>query len=93
MSVATFIAALGLNSEFVAFNAHWGFAFFVMTLAAVLHLPLIPVAIAALALAAFKEFYFDVKYEKDTYIDGLYDFGGYAFGLSLGLWLGHIIQG
>ena len=53
------------SSEFIAFNAHWGFAFFLMALAAHLHASIVVVTVALVLLAAVKEFYIDVKYETD----------------------------
>jgi hypothetical protein len=89
MSLKTFIAGLGENADFVAFNAHWGFAFFVASLAFWLHVtPIWPVIAACAALAAFKEFYFDKHFEltpTQDFAANLLDWSGYMLGL--GLWL------
>jgi hypothetical protein len=86
MSLSSFIAGLGDNQNFLAFNAHWGFAFFLMTLAAHFHVALIPVALVLSGIACVKEFWFDVKYETNppqNYWDGLGDWAGYALGIAL----------
>ena len=89
MSVSTDIAALGENENFVAFNAHWGFAFFVLTVAQHFHAPMDWVVGAAVVLAAAKEFYFDPKYEtappQNVWPDGAMDFAGYMTGVGLAL--------
>jgi hypothetical protein len=81
------IAKIGQNPDFIAFNAHWGFAFFALTLASRLGAPLMYFSIASLALAAVKEFWFDPRYETDQNIwpDGALDFAGYAAGIALAL--------
>ena len=73
------IARIGTNPTFIAFNAHWGFAFFVTH-----WLPHAwPSAAACLAAAAVKEFWFDATYESppQPFMDNLTDFGGYAVGV------------
>ena len=85
MSLSTIVAKLGENNDFVAFNAHWGFAYFVVSNAAH-HLPLWPVALTALVAAALKEFAFDAHYETNppqTMRDNVQDFAGYAAGVLL----------
>jgi hypothetical protein len=88
MSIAAWIAKLGVNPTFIAQNAHCWFAFSLMT---VLHLafraaPVMAFAVLALMLAAAKEFWFDAAYEvpKQTVEDGVVDFLGYGLGLTLG---------
>ena len=59
-----------------------------MTLASHWHLPLTAIAYALAALAAVKEFWFDMKYETgQTYADGLKDFTGYLTGIVIGEWI------
>ena len=90
MALKTFIAGLGENPNFVAFNAHWGFAFFVITIAAHFHAPIWWVAGAAVALAGFKEYYEDKHFElapPQSFKDNTLDFAGYLIGIGLGLWL------
>ena len=90
MTIASRIAALGENSNFVAFNAHWGFAFFLMTLGAHFRGPLWAGAVSIVAVALWKEFYFDIHNETNppqTYLDGLLDFSGYAAGVLLGFYI------
>lgn len=87
MSLSSFIASTGENENFVAFMAHSGFGFFVLTLAAHLHAPLLAVAVVAAGLAALKEFWFDIHFETSppqTYADGALDFSGYLTGIILG---------
>jgi hypothetical protein len=84
--VSNLFSKIAESSDFVAFNAHWGFAFFLMT-AARGHLPLGIVAASLIGLAAVKEFFVDVRYEDNppqTYADGVKDFAGYVFGIALG---------
>lgn len=88
MRLSSFIASTGENEDFVAFMAHSGFAFFVLTIAAHWHAKLLVVAVVATGLAALKEFYFDVHYETtppQTYADGALDFSGYVTGIILGV--------
>lgn len=86
-SIIAWIAKLGQTTDFVAFNAHWGFAFFVMQLA---HGNKVAAG-AALILAAAKEFWFDPRYEvnppQKIWPDGVLDFSGYLFGIALGTFI------
>ena len=71
-----------MDPNFIAFNAHWGFAFFVMTQA---HGSW-TMAVVGVLLAAGKEFWFDPRYEVgQNFKDGLMDFAGYLTGIILGL--------
>lgn len=84
MSLAAWIADIGENPNFVAFQAHMWFAF---ALVYGLKLGMIGV-VTILGAAAAKEFYFDIKFEQDppqTIKDGLLDFAGYASGVVLGV--------
>lgn len=84
MSLASFIAETGENENFVAFMAHSGFAFFVMTLG---HGSL-TVAAVCTGLALAKEYGFDLRYETNppqTVKDSTLDFIGYLTGIVLGI--------
>jgi len=88
MALKSFIAGLGENPNFVAFNAHWGFAFFVVVVALQCGAPLGAVIPICVALAGYKEFIFDKHQEKappQSFADNLLDFSGYVTGISLGL--------
>jgi hypothetical protein len=82
------IAKIGQDPDFIAFNAHWGFAYFVLhfwlSRYPAEHWSIIAVA---LVLAAVKEFWFDIRYETaQTWQDGALDFFGYAVGIMLAQW-------
>lgn len=88
MSAQTFIARVGQSPNFIAFNAHWGFSFFLMAIAAQLYLPIWVAAVPILFVAALKEFWFDMVYETaQTWMDGWLDFAGYSFGVALAAWV------
>jgi drug/metabolite transporter (DMT)-like permease len=76
------------NRDFIAFMAHWGFSFFLMTVAAHYQIPLIKAALVIAALAAVKELW-DIKYETNHpfWPVSIVDFTGYFFGIMLGLWI------
>jgi hypothetical protein len=86
VSLSSVVAKLGENSNFVAFNAHWGFAYFVTS-----HIPHGPWFLIPALVAAFKEFVFDPHYEtnppQNIWPDGAMDFAGYATGIALGWFL------
>ena len=81
--LTAWIAAIGVNPYWIAFNAHWGFAFALVTF-----LPSWWTVAAGAALAAAKEFVFDARNEvpKQTALDNWSDFAGYLAGLGLGAW-------
>ncbi len=89
---ATWIGKIGPSPGFVAFNAHCWFAAFVVATAIRAGLPALPTAILAVALAAAKEFWFDLKYEtpKQTVEDSAGDIGGYLAGIIVGVLAGGI---
>lgn len=84
----TLIADVGESPNFVAAMAHFWFAWSVV-ITLHLSLPRVPawsVAIAIVAVAAVKEFWFDARYERNppqTFIDNLQDFAGYSAGALL----------
>ena len=85
MTLSAKIARLGENPTFIAAMAHTWFAFAVVTVLAH-YLPTVLVVVACLALAAGKEFWFDLKYETtppQTVMDSLIDFIGYAAGMAI----------
>ena len=90
MTIQSKIAALGENPTFIAAMAHTWFAFAVVTVLSH-YLPLIPVQIACTALAAGKEFWFDLRYEitpRQTLLDSTGDMLGYVAGITLAtVWL------
>lgn len=83
--IGQLIGQVGENPDFIAFNAHWGFAFFAMAVAAMFGVHFVTAALVGLGLAALKEFWFDPRYEtaQSIWPDGAEDFGGYAFGIAL----------
>ncbi|MHB8414009.1 MAG: hypothetical protein ACYDB1_01245 [Acidiferrobacteraceae bacterium] len=84
--VSTFVAALGENPNFVAFMAH-GFAAAYISSRFPHGLPRLIASGAAVVVAAVKEFWFDLRYEKtppQTFHDSLLDFIGYMTGLVVG---------
>lgn len=86
MSISTAIASVGESPNFIAFNAHCWFAFFVVVVVAEF-VPLIFVLIACLIAAAIKEYWFDLKYETNpvqTVKDSTMDFLGYLSGICIG---------
>ena len=95
MSLASWIAKLGMNPTFIAQNAHCWFAYSVLMTAHLLFptLAFAWLALPALILAAIKEFWFDATNEvpKQDFSDNATDFSGYALGVVLsavaGRWL------
>ena len=78
------IADLGQNIQFVAFFAHAGVAYFILS-----NWPYLWLVVGITLFGLVKEFYFDAKYEKDppqTFMDNLEDFVGYVGGAWLGYW-------
>jgi hypothetical protein len=87
VSLKTFISAVGSNPGFIAWNAHWGFAFFVVIAAMHFRHPgwFWPVIGACVVLAAVKEFWFDKHFELSPaqgFGDNLIDFCAYMSGLG-----------
>jgi hypothetical protein len=79
MNITSLIAKIGQNPNFIAFMAHLGFSFIVLSF-----FPSLWTVGIILVLAAVKEFYFDIKYETNqTVLDGLLDYAGYASGLAI----------
>ena len=79
-ALTAWIAKKGMDSEFIAGNAHCWFAFSVVTVFGHAW-----VGLPFLALAAVKEFWFDANFETPTQTaeDNLIDFGTYLLGVSL----------
>lgn len=76
----SFFSKIAESPAFITFNAHCWSAAFLVTIG-------LPWWIA-IAAAAVKEFYVDVRYENDpsqTYADGAKDFAGYAAGVGIAL--------
>ena len=86
MSVASFIARVGVSPYFIAANAHCWFACVLVTIA-LHHMETLIVVPVALGLAALKEFWFDATYEvpTQTFFDNATDFAGYALGIGIAL--------
>lgn len=86
MKLAAFIAELGENPNFIAFNAHCWFAYASVFTLASFGVDALPVCAAVIVAAGIKEFWFDATQEKDppqTFLDNLEDFAGYAGGALL----------
>lgn len=88
--IANWIVGTGENLLFVYFMAHAGiFAFLVLLVDLFATLPvLIWFVVACYVLTAIKEFWFDMKYEKNppqSLLDSERDFAGYFVGISVGL--------
>lgn len=81
-TLSAFVAKVGVNPYWIAFNAHFWFAAFLVLAAGGARWAFYGVIIAA----ALKEFWFDAKYEvpKQTSFDNWSDFAGYALGAMLG---------
>ncbi len=87
-SISSFIARIGESPSFVAFMAHSWFAFGVLAILAHFGVPLWATVPVAIALAAWKEFWFDLRYEQhppQTLADSALDFAGYMAGVGLAL--------
>ena len=86
MSLQSTFSKIAESPNFIAFNAHFGFAFATATAALHYGAALRWVVIVGVALAALKEFWIDLKYETDppqTFGDSLGDFVGYMVGLDI----------
>ena len=87
MTLSSFVAKTGENPNFVAFMAHFGFGFFVMAILSRLGILVWLSAPACIIVAAVKEFWFDLRYEKtppQTVRDSAMDFAGYLPGILVG---------
>jgi hypothetical protein len=87
MTIKSTITDVGSNPKFIAWNAHWGFSFFVVI--AVMHFRqpswFWPVIAACVVLAAIKEFWFDKHFElapPQCFTDNRIDFCAYLSGLG-----------
>ncbi len=86
MSIQSFIAKTGESPNFIAFMAHSGVAAYVVSRFPY-GLPRVIVASIFTILAATKEFWFDLHYEKtppQTLADSALDFAGYVTGIVVG---------
>jgi hypothetical protein len=89
--LTSFISKVGENPLFIAFMAHAGFAYFVVSLFSGTH----QYIAACVCLLAFglKEFWYDIKYEQNppqTFIDSSEDFIGYVIGIIIALTLAYL---
>lgn len=84
MSISSFVARVGSNPQFVAFNAHWGCTtIFLAALHKWAHPPMLPLILGVVLAAGVKEFWFDAREEADqTFLDNLEDFLGYMVGVA-----------
>lgn len=85
MNIAARIGAIGESPNFVAWNAHMFAAAFVLTRFSYGYPRWIACGIG-LILAATKEFYFDLHYEKkppQMFRDSALDFAGYLAGVLI----------
>ena len=83
--ITSFIATLGTNPIWIAANAHFWFAAFLMHVTHNFYL-----LAAIVVAAAIKEFWFDAKYETDpvqTNFDNWTDFAGYVGGAAFGYFM------
>jgi len=90
MSLKTFISGVGTNPNFIAWNAHWGFGFFVVVAGVHTHVPLWWIVSFFTVLFGFKEFWFDKHFElapPQSFVDNLIDFLGYMTGMLAGVTL------
>jgi hypothetical protein len=85
--VASWISSIGENQNFIAFMAHAGATYFVISnFGHTNHW----VIWTTLSLCVIKEFWFDLKYETNppqTIDDSILDFSGYMTGLVLGIFI------
>jgi hypothetical protein len=91
-TLATRIAAFTESPNFIAFNAHCFGAAFSMAWAAHFGFHLLPTVILGVALAAGKEFWWDLNYETappQTWRDSALDFLGYLCGIAIGAYMLH----
>ncbi len=89
MRIQAWIAKTGESPDFIAFMAHSGVAAYLVNLFPY-GVPRILAAIVALILAAIKEFWFDLHYEKtptQTLADSALDFAGYVTGILIGVFI------
>ncbi len=78
MKIVSLIGIIGENPNFIAFMAHSFFAAFIFSL-----FPSWTAVAVFYVIAAFKEFWYDIKYETNpsqTYADSALDFVGYLTG-------------
>lgn len=84
------ILSIGESPAFVAFNAHCWFAAVVVHLMLRFGMTTTVAVVAAVGLAAFKEFFIDLRYEtspRQTLADSEQDFYGYCAGIAAGVFL------
>jgi hypothetical protein len=81
------IATVGVNPNWIAFNAHCWFSY-----AVAFTFPHLFVWIPMALVAGVKEFYFDKHFESppQTFIDNVEDFAGYMTGLGLAILATHL---
>lgn len=80
-----------MNTQYLAQVGHFFGAFsLIFTSGAFFGHHLNPIFITGIALAAVKEFWFDLVYEKDSLPDSLMDFTFYVLGGLLGVLLHHV---
>lgn len=94
MSLSDWIAKIGTNNYWVAANAHFWFAWALVTTFNVSFGVRITLVVVIALLAAWKEFYFDARFEtapKQTSFDNWTDWAGYTGGALLGLAFKHAI--
>jgi hypothetical protein len=86
-TIAAWIAKVGINPTFIAFNAHCWFAAFVVSQALARGVHWYFVVPAAVVVSGVKEYAFDAKNEvpKQTFWDNTQDFLGYMSGVLAGI--------
>jgi hypothetical protein len=88
------MAKIGQNEEFIAFQAHCWFAYAVTLTVWLLGYRFFFVSVVVVLAAAVKEFWFDARYEKlppQTAEDNLVDFVGYLSGVALATLFAHFL--
>ena len=88
MSIQSEIAKIGESPAFITAMAHAWFAYAVLATCAHFGLSFWIAVPACVIIAAWKEFYADVRFEKNppqTLLDGLGDFSEYMGGIVLAM--------
>lgn len=91
-ALSSLVSKIGQNSTFIAFMAHSGFAYFVVSLFSGMHQYV--AAVVCFIVFAIKEFFYDIKFEQNppqTFMDSSDDFTGYLIGIIVSLAIRHFV--